>query len=160
VWRGQLGAVFDSRGRMARGRSQPTSDTELLSGLAPFRCFSCSARLPEIGVKIGVFPNAGTASGPNSGEMATIPASARGPGQLASGQPLASQDSRRSGGASCLSDRDKAMIRAAVLALPPATDEQIEALCEVIVNARTRQAHAAPDHAASFVPSQSKRSTE
>ena len=30
-------------------------------------------------------------------------------------------------------------IRAAVLALPPLTDEQIDALCEVIANARIRR---------------------
>jgi hypothetical protein len=32
-----------------------------------------------------------------------------------------------------LTDQDRAAIRAAVLALPPLTDEQVDALCETIV---------------------------
>ena len=35
-----------------------------------------------------------------------------------------------------LSDEEREAIRAAVLELPPLTDEQIDALCEVIANAR------------------------
>ena len=38
-----------------------------------------------------------------------------------------------------LTDTDKAAIRAAVLALPPLTDDQVDGLCEVIINARTRR---------------------
>jgi hypothetical protein len=39
-----------------------------------------------------------------------------------------------------LSDKEREAIRAAVLALPPLTDEQIDGLCEVIVTARERWA--------------------
>jgi hypothetical protein len=38
-----------------------------------------------------------------------------------------------------LSAQAREHIRAAVLALPPLTDEQIDALCEVIANARIRR---------------------
>lgn len=38
-----------------------------------------------------------------------------------------------------LSEQAREHIRAAVLALPPLTDEQIDALCAVIVNARLRR---------------------
>jgi hypothetical protein len=42
-----------------------------------------------------------------------------------------------------LTDEDRAAIRAAVTALPPLTDEQVEALCEIIIAARKRrQRHA------------------
>jgi hypothetical protein len=37
-----------------------------------------------------------------------------------------------------LTDQDRAAIRAAVLALPPLTEEQIKEICEVIVNFRQR----------------------
>jgi len=38
-----------------------------------------------------------------------------------------------------LTDEDCAAIRAAVAALPPLTDEQIDALCEIIIAARKRR---------------------
>jgi hypothetical protein len=38
-----------------------------------------------------------------------------------------------------LNDEDRAAIRAAVAALPPLTDEQIDALCEIIIAARKRR---------------------
>jgi hypothetical protein len=38
-----------------------------------------------------------------------------------------------------LTDEDRAAIHAAVAALPPLTDEQIDALCEVIIAARKRR---------------------
>jgi hypothetical protein len=37
-----------------------------------------------------------------------------------------------------LSDEDRAVIRAGVAALPPPTDEQVDALCEIIIAARKR----------------------
>src|SRR5262249_57082277 len=43
-----------------------------------------------------------------------------------------------------LTDADKAAIRARVLALPPLTDDQIDALCDVIINARIRRDTANP----------------
>jgi hypothetical protein len=45
-----------------------------------------------------------------------------------------------------LTDEDRAAIHAAVAALPPLTDEQIDALCEVIIAARKRrQRRISPD---------------
>jgi hypothetical protein len=46
-----------------------------------------------------------------------------------------------------LTDQDRAAIRAAVAALPPLTDEQVDALCDVIIAARKRwqREDAAPD---------------
>lgn len=38
-----------------------------------------------------------------------------------------------------LTDEDRAAIRAAVAALPALTDEQIDALCEIIIAARKRR---------------------
>jgi hypothetical protein len=38
-----------------------------------------------------------------------------------------------------LTDEDRAAIRAAVAALPPLTDEQIDSLCEIIAAARKRR---------------------
>jgi len=38
-----------------------------------------------------------------------------------------------------LTEQQREHIRQAVLALPPLTDEQIDALCEVITNARIRR---------------------
>jgi hypothetical protein len=38
-----------------------------------------------------------------------------------------------------LTAQQREQIRAAVLALPPLTDEQIDGLCEVIANARIRR---------------------
>lgn len=38
-----------------------------------------------------------------------------------------------------LTDEDRTAIRAAVAALPPLTDEQIDALCEIIIAARKRR---------------------
>jgi hypothetical protein len=38
-----------------------------------------------------------------------------------------------------LTDEDRTTIRAAVSALPPLTDEQIDALCEIIIAARKRR---------------------
>jgi hypothetical protein len=38
-----------------------------------------------------------------------------------------------------LTDEDRAAIHAAVAALPPLTDEQIDALCEVMIAARKRR---------------------
>lgn len=40
-----------------------------------------------------------------------------------------------------LTDEDRKAIRAAVAALPPLTDEQIDALCEIIIAARKRRQH-------------------
>jgi hypothetical protein len=48
-----------------------------------------------------------------------------------------------------LTEQQREHIRQAVLALPPLTDEQVDALCEVITNARVRrQADTTPNHAA------------
>lgn len=38
-----------------------------------------------------------------------------------------------------LTDEDRAAICAAVAALPPLTDEQVDALCEIIIAARKRR---------------------
>jgi hypothetical protein len=38
-----------------------------------------------------------------------------------------------------LTEEDRAAIRAAVAKLPPLTDEQVDALCEIIIAARKRR---------------------
>ena len=48
-----------------------------------------------------------------------------------------------------LTEEDRAAIRAAVAALPPLTDDQVDALCEIIIAARKRRQHHAGDLQAS-----------
>jgi len=40
-----------------------------------------------------------------------------------------------------LTDEDRAAIRATVVELPPLNDDQIDALCEIIIAARKRRQH-------------------
>jgi len=52
-------------------------------------------------------------------------------------EPTTTADRRRRPGE--LTDTDRQAIRAAVAALPPLTDEQIDQLCAVILNARRQR---------------------
>ncbi|HEX3781302.1 MAG TPA: hypothetical protein VHX38_16700 [Pseudonocardiaceae bacterium] len=86
--------------------------------------------------------------------MATIPVPAHGPNRDRSERPdtpraegLESAESARTQhAAGRLTEQDQTTIRAAVLALPAATDAEIEGLCEVIANARDRWRHTDPNH--------------